>query len=120
MSAEEEKAEMGRFAKNFLPIFFNVYSLQPAAGESGTYRMAILDTIKVYLTVTPTEVSHHASSAQGSCELLKVFNCCFIYAVTHVNWKSFNIWNEMILSSNLLAVSWHWNEQEVNNHDQNI
>lgn len=55
-STEEEKAEMGRFAKNFLPIFFNVYSQQPAAGESGTYRMAILDTIKVYLTVTPTEM----------------------------------------------------------------
>lgn len=66
MSAEEEKAEMGRFAKNFLPIFFNVYSQQPAAGESGTYRMAILDTIKVYLTVTPTEVSRRASSVQGS------------------------------------------------------
>uniref|UniRef100_A0A671YLZ9 Ribosomal RNA processing 12 homolog n=1 Tax=Sparus aurata TaxID=8175 RepID=A0A671YLZ9_SPAAU len=55
-SCSEEKAEMGRFAKNFLPIFFNVYSQQPAAGESGTYRMAILDTIKVYLTVTPTEM----------------------------------------------------------------
>lgn len=90
MSAEEEKAEMGRFAKNFLPIFFNVYSQQPAAGESGTYRMAILDTIKVYLTVTPTEVS-----VQGSWELLQVWKMlnfqllCVIYAVTHVNQKSF-------------------------------
>lgn len=57
MSAEEEKAEVGRFSKNFLPILFNVYSQQPAAGESGTYRMAVLDTIKVYLTVTEMEVS---------------------------------------------------------------
>ncbi|MEQ2212967.1 hypothetical protein XENOCAPTIV_007543, partial [Xenoophorus captivus] len=48
----EEKAELGRFSKNFLPILFNVYSQQPAEGESGTYRMAVLDTIKVYLTVT--------------------------------------------------------------------
>uniref|UniRef100_A0A8C4GJP0 Ribosomal RNA processing 12 homolog n=1 Tax=Dicentrarchus labrax TaxID=13489 RepID=A0A8C4GJP0_DICLA len=55
-STAEEKAEVGRFAKNFLPIFFNVYSQQPPAGESGTYRMAILDTIKVYLTVTETEM----------------------------------------------------------------
>lgn len=47
---------MGRFSKNFLPIFFNVYSQQPPAGESATYRMAVLDTIKVYLTVTQTEV----------------------------------------------------------------
>lgn len=55
-STEEEKAEVGRFSKNFLPIFFNVYSQQPAAGESGTYRMAVLDTIKVYLTVTETQM----------------------------------------------------------------
>lgn len=55
-STEEEKAEMGRFSKNFLPILFNVYGQQPAAGESGTYRMAVLDTIKVYLTVTETQL----------------------------------------------------------------
>ncbi|KAK9541593.1 hypothetical protein VZT92_001625 [Zoarces viviparus] len=53
-STKEEKAEVGRFSKNFLPILFNVYGQQPAAGESGTYRMAVLDTIKVYLTVTET------------------------------------------------------------------
>lgn len=47
---------MGRFSKNFLPIFFNIYGQQPPAGESGTYRMAILDTVKVYLSVTQTEV----------------------------------------------------------------
>lgn len=57
VSAEEEKAEVGRFSKNFLPILFNVYSQQPAAGECATYRMAVLDTIKVYLTVTETQVS---------------------------------------------------------------
>ncbi|XP_056290928.1 RRP12-like protein isoform X2 [Pseudoliparis swirei] len=55
-STEEEKAEVGRFSKNFLPILFNVYSQKPAAGESATYRMAVLDTIKVYLTVTETEM----------------------------------------------------------------
>lgn len=58
MSPEEEKAEVGRFSKNFLPILFNVYSQQPAAGDSGTYRMAVLDTIKVYLSVTETQVQH--------------------------------------------------------------
>ncbi|XP_029377784.1 RRP12-like protein isoform X3 [Echeneis naucrates] len=56
-STEEEKTEVGRFSKNFLPILFNVYSQQPAAGESGTYRMAVLDTIKVYLTVTETQMT---------------------------------------------------------------
>ncbi|XP_071769461.2 RRP12-like protein [Centroberyx gerrardi] len=56
-NTEEEKAEMGRFSKNFLPILFNVYSQQPAAGESAPYRMAVLDTIKVYLTVTETQMT---------------------------------------------------------------
>ncbi|KAK5616046.1 pre-rRNA processing protein [Crenichthys baileyi] len=55
-STAEEKAELGRFSKNFLPILFNVYSQQPAEGESGTYRMAVLDTIKVYLTVTDMQL----------------------------------------------------------------
>ncbi|CAL9687917.1 unnamed protein product [Knipowitschia caucasica] len=52
----EEKGEVGKFAKNFLPILFNVYSQQPPAGECGTYRMAVLDTIKVYLTVTDEQM----------------------------------------------------------------
>ncbi|XP_057703940.1 RRP12-like protein [Corythoichthys intestinalis] len=52
----EEKAEVGRFSKNFLPILFNVYSQQPANGESAAYRMAVLDTIKVYLTVTERQM----------------------------------------------------------------
>lgn len=69
LSTEEEKVEVGRFSKNFLPIFFNVYSQQPAAGESGTYRMAVLDTIKVYLTVTETPVS-----SAFCCTLLCVFS----------------------------------------------
>lgn len=56
MSLEEEKVELGRFSKNFLPIFFNIYGQQPPDGESGTYRMAVLDTVKVYLSVTQTEV----------------------------------------------------------------
>uniref|UniRef100_A0A8C2YZK7 Ribosomal RNA processing 12 homolog n=1 Tax=Cyclopterus lumpus TaxID=8103 RepID=A0A8C2YZK7_CYCLU len=58
-SCSTEKAEVGRFSKNFLPILFNVYGQKPAAGESGTYRMAVLDTIKVYLTVTETENRVH-------------------------------------------------------------
>uniref|UniRef100_A0A8C2WXU3 Ribosomal RNA processing 12 homolog n=1 Tax=Cyclopterus lumpus TaxID=8103 RepID=A0A8C2WXU3_CYCLU len=55
-STGRKTSEVGRFSKNFLPILFNVYGQKPAAGESGTYRMAVLDTIKVYLTVTETEM----------------------------------------------------------------
>ncbi|XP_071010310.1 RRP12-like protein [Oncorhynchus clarkii lewisi] len=55
-NTEEEKAEVGRFAKNFLPILFNVFSQQPAPGDIAPYRMAVLDTIKVYLTVTDPQM----------------------------------------------------------------
>ncbi|KAL0965921.1 hypothetical protein UPYG_G00287950 [Umbra pygmaea] len=75
----EQKAEMGRFAKNFLPIFFNVYSQQPPSGESAPYRMAILETIKIYLTVTdPQMVCTFLSkaierlSSQDSTEFLRL------------------------------------------------
>uniref|UniRef100_A0A3B3U439 Ribosomal RNA processing 12 homolog n=1 Tax=Poecilia latipinna TaxID=48699 RepID=A0A3B3U439_9TELE len=56
-STAEEKAELGRFSKNFLPILFNLYTQQPADGDSGAYRMAVLDTIKVYLIVTDMQVN---------------------------------------------------------------
>uniref|UniRef100_A0A673H581 Uncharacterized protein n=1 Tax=Sinocyclocheilus rhinocerous TaxID=307959 RepID=A0A673H581_9TELE len=49
---EEEKAELQRFSKNFLPILFNVYSQQPKPGEMASARMAVLDTIRVYLSIT--------------------------------------------------------------------
>uniref|UniRef100_A0A8C2X2C3 Ribosomal RNA processing 12 homolog n=1 Tax=Cyclopterus lumpus TaxID=8103 RepID=A0A8C2X2C3_CYCLU len=74
-STEEEKAEVGRFSKNFLPILFNVYGQKPAAGESGTYRMAVLDTIKVYLTVTETEFCSKLLNLNIS---LYFFNLCLL------------------------------------------
>ncbi|XP_036430036.1 RRP12-like protein [Colossoma macropomum] len=49
---EEEKAEVGRFAKNFLPILFNMHTQQPTPGESDPSRLAALDTIRAYLTIT--------------------------------------------------------------------
>lgn len=52
-----DRAEVRRFAKNFLPILFNVYGQPLADGESAAPRRAVLDTIKTYLTVTETEVS---------------------------------------------------------------
>ncbi|MBN3295832.1 RRP12 protein, partial [Amia calva] len=53
---EEDRIEVGRFSKNFLPILFNVYSQQPAAGEAACLRMPVLDTVKVYLTVTDQQL----------------------------------------------------------------
>lgn len=54
--AEEEKEELGRFAKNFLPILFNVHTQQLAPGESDPSRLAVLDTIRAYLTITDQKV----------------------------------------------------------------
>ncbi|MGH0150138.1 UNVERIFIED_CONTAM: hypothetical protein FKN15_016687 [Acipenser sinensis] len=51
----EDHAEVARFAKNFLPILFNVYTQQPAAVDSAALRMPVLDTIKMYLTITDQE-----------------------------------------------------------------
>ncbi|XP_067276745.1 RRP12-like protein [Pseudorasbora parva] len=66
----EEKAELNRFSKNFLPILFNVYSQQPKKGEMTSARMAVLETIRVYLTITDqTMVStflHKASERLNS------------------------------------------------------
>ncbi|XP_048362430.1 RRP12-like protein isoform X1 [Sphaerodactylus townsendi] len=53
---DAERAEVGRFAKNFLPILFNAYSQQDAATESPVQRRSVLDTIRAYLTVTETQM----------------------------------------------------------------
>ncbi|GCC34024.1 hypothetical protein chiPu_0012497 [Chiloscyllium punctatum] len=53
---ETDRAEVSRFSKNFLPVLFNVYSTEPASGESAAYRLPVLDTIKVYLTLTDQQL----------------------------------------------------------------
>ncbi|NXV71023.1 RRP12 protein, partial [Atlantisia rogersi] len=52
-----ERAEVGRFAKNFLPILFNVYS-QPEEDGSGSsaQRRSVLDTVRAYLTITDPQM----------------------------------------------------------------
>uniref|UniRef100_A0A8C2FKD9 Ribosomal RNA processing 12 homolog n=1 Tax=Cyprinus carpio TaxID=7962 RepID=A0A8C2FKD9_CYPCA len=54
INKKEEKAELKRFSKNFLPILFNVYNQQPKPGEMVSARMAVLDTIRVYLMLCLT------------------------------------------------------------------
>lgn len=48
---------MGRFAKNFLPILFNVYSQPEEDGGSSGQRRSVLDTVRAYLTITDPQVS---------------------------------------------------------------
>uniref|UniRef100_A0A8B9UI50 Ribosomal RNA processing 12 homolog n=1 Tax=Anas zonorhyncha TaxID=75864 RepID=A0A8B9UI50_9AVES len=53
---DAERAEVGRFAKNFLPILFNVYSQPQEEGSSSTQRRSVLDTVRAYLTVTDPQM----------------------------------------------------------------
>ncbi|KAH0623825.1 hypothetical protein JD844_006974 [Phrynosoma platyrhinos] len=55
---EAEHAEVGRFAKNYLPILFNVYSQEGSASESPVHRRSLLDTIRAYLTITESQMVH--------------------------------------------------------------
>ncbi|MGH0116705.1 UNVERIFIED_CONTAM: hypothetical protein FKN15_021253 [Acipenser sinensis] len=66
----EDRAEVARFAKNFLPILFNVYTQQPAAVDSAALRMPVLDTIKMYLTITDQEPTDLATSFKGIARVL--------------------------------------------------
>lgn len=55
LGEEELRAEMARFAKNYLPILLNIYtSVAEDTGEMEEegQRLAALETIKVYLQVS--------------------------------------------------------------------
>lgn len=54
--AEADRAEVSRFAKNFLPILFNLYGQPVAAGEAAAPRRAVLETIRTYLTITESQL----------------------------------------------------------------
>lgn len=54
--AEADRAEVSRFAKNFLPILFNLYGQPVAAGDTPAPRRAVLETIKTYLTITEAQL----------------------------------------------------------------
>ncbi|XP_061180059.1 RRP12-like protein isoform X1 [Saccostrea echinata] len=50
---EESKQEVARFAKNFLPILFNLFTTEPENAKDTT-RLAVLETIKTYLQIADT------------------------------------------------------------------
>ncbi|KAM6390031.1 RRP12-like protein isoform 1-T3 [Pluvialis apricaria] len=53
---DAERAEVGRFAKNFLPILFNVYSQSEEDGGNSAQRRSVLDTVRAYLTITDPQM----------------------------------------------------------------
>lgn len=52
---EECKKEVARFAKNFLPILFNLFTTEPE-NTKDTTRLAVLETTKCYLNIADTAV----------------------------------------------------------------
>lgn len=44
---EEDLQELGRFAKNYLPILFNLYTNKSKGSEEEGQRLAAFETIKV-------------------------------------------------------------------------
>uniref|UniRef100_A0A1B0D7S8 Uncharacterized protein n=1 Tax=Phlebotomus papatasi TaxID=29031 RepID=A0A1B0D7S8_PHLPP len=50
------KKELERFAKNFMPIFFNIYTTKPSTTYEAEQRELALEVIKAYLELTPNPV----------------------------------------------------------------
>lgn len=58
MQNEADTAELTRFAKNYLPILFNVYTTRSCGTDEEGQRLAAFDTIKIYLTITSKELAN--------------------------------------------------------------
>ena len=50
-----EKAELSQYAKNYIPILFNLYTAEEKEGDP--VKLPLLDTIRVYLSLAKPEVS---------------------------------------------------------------
>jgi ribosomal RNA-processing protein 12 len=46
---EENVKEMARFAKNYLPILFNLYTIKPSGTDEEGQRLAAYETVRVLL-----------------------------------------------------------------------
>lgn len=53
--AEGKEESVGKYAKNYLPILFNLYINKPKGSYENDLRVSILDIIKLFLKVTPDE-----------------------------------------------------------------
>ena len=56
---EEYQAELGKYAKNYLPILFNVYTSEE--NESSDDHQVVIDTVRDYLKVTDQQVRTHCA-----------------------------------------------------------
>ncbi|XP_054266666.1 RRP12-like protein [Macrosteles quadrilineatus] len=54
---QQDVAELARFAKNYLPILFNQYTTPAKGTDEEGIRLATLETIKVYLSISNEELT---------------------------------------------------------------
>ncbi|KAK2577073.1 hypothetical protein KPH14_005885 [Odynerus spinipes] len=57
-NSSEDISELARFAKNYLPLLFNLYTTKPTGTDEEGQRFAAFDTIKIYLTITDKELAN--------------------------------------------------------------
>jgi len=54
---EANRAELAKYAKNYLPILFNLFTTKPGGAEEAGQRLAALETIKLYLKIADKELT---------------------------------------------------------------
>lgn len=88
---DDGKEVLGKFAKNFLPILFNIYSTKPTGTYESELRTKTMEVIAEYLKITPhdklselfevakaTHKSHEAGSF-ASESIFDIVECLAVY-----------------------------------------
>lgn len=52
---EGKEESVSKYVKNYLPILFNLYIIKPKGSYENDLRVSILDIIKLFLKITPTD-----------------------------------------------------------------
>ncbi|KAK3918716.1 RRP12-like protein [Frankliniella fusca] len=55
---EDDLKELSRYAKNYLPILFNLYTTKANGSEEEGHRLAAYETIKVYLSIADSSLQN--------------------------------------------------------------
>lgn len=56
---EKNRRVLANFAKNYLPILYNLYTTKPVGSDEKGQRLAVLETTKMYLRIAPQELVQH-------------------------------------------------------------
>ncbi|KAI4482155.1 hypothetical protein M0802_013793 [Mischocyttarus mexicanus] len=54
----EDISELAYYAKNYLPVLFALYTTKPTGTDEEGHRLAALETIKIYLTITKQDLTN--------------------------------------------------------------